>query len=383
MEIYGVKIVDQKKLMQSTSGGAFNAFATEILHRNGVVFGATYDYGDNTVKYISVKEENELQSILGSKYLQSNMLPVLDEFDKLLKLLETECLIGGTPCQIAAIIKYCKIKKINLEKVYFVDLICHGVPSPGFWKKYVKHISDGENISSVKFRDKTDGWLNPKAFIVAKNVSYSIESYMRLFYEKLLMRESCYNCKYCTFDRKSDITIGDYWNVKKYNPDFYNKFGVSSLIVHTQKGRDLLEKSKKRLDIIESCKTAVEQPNLKKSTKKPSYYEMFWKDEKQLCFDELLKKYTSMGFNDRLKRKVSIMLNKFIPVKNNEKTKEEFNCVCETNKCCGCAICVHACPHEAIAWTQSKKGFFYPNIDESKCVKCDLCKKYCVMYGVE
>ena len=45
--------------------------------------------------------------------------------------------------------------------------------------------------------------------------------------------------------------------------------------------------------------------------------------------------------------------------------------------CCGCTACVNICPKSAIAMQPDGLGFLYPVIDETKCIKCGLCKKVC------
>lgn len=48
--------------------------------------------------------------------------------------------------------------------------------------------------------------------------------------------------------------------------------------------------------------------------------------------------------------------------------------------CCGCGVCVSACPKQCISMTEDDYGFIYPEIDSLKCLNCDLCKSVCV-YG--
>lgn len=45
--------------------------------------------------------------------------------------------------------------------------------------------------------------------------------------------------------------------------------------------------------------------------------------------------------------------------------------------CCGCTACVSICPKNAITMKQDERGFFYPVIDDEKCVNCNLCKNVC------
>ena len=46
-------------------------------------------------------------------------------------------------------------------------------------------------------------------------------------------------------------------------------------------------------------------------------------------------------------------------------------------ECCGCTACYAICPKEAIAMVEDEEGFEYPQVDESKCVRCYQCLKVC------
>ena len=45
--------------------------------------------------------------------------------------------------------------------------------------------------------------------------------------------------------------------------------------------------------------------------------------------------------------------------------------------CCGCNACGDICPTKAITFTVDKEGFWYPVVNETKCIHCDLCSKIC------
>lgn len=45
--------------------------------------------------------------------------------------------------------------------------------------------------------------------------------------------------------------------------------------------------------------------------------------------------------------------------------------------CCGCSACDQICGHGAISMHRDDEGFFYPKVDETKCVGCTLCVKVC------
>lgn len=46
-------------------------------------------------------------------------------------------------------------------------------------------------------------------------------------------------------------------------------------------------------------------------------------------------------------------------------------------ECCGCTACYAICPKETISMVEDEEGFEYPQIDESKCVRCYQCLKVC------
>ena len=46
-------------------------------------------------------------------------------------------------------------------------------------------------------------------------------------------------------------------------------------------------------------------------------------------------------------------------------------------ECCGCTACYAICPNDAISMVEDEEGFEYPQIDESKCVRCCQCIKVC------
>lgn len=45
--------------------------------------------------------------------------------------------------------------------------------------------------------------------------------------------------------------------------------------------------------------------------------------------------------------------------------------------CCGCSACYAICPVKAINMKIDNEGFYYPIIDEEKCIKCYSCIKVC------
>lgn len=50
-------------------------------------------------------------------------------------------------------------------------------------------------------------------------------------------------------------------------------------------------------------------------------------------------------------------------------------------KCTGCEACQQICPKECISMVQDAEGFFYPEIDESKCIDCHWCENVCIAFA--
>lgn len=48
-----------------------------------------------------------------------------------------------------------------------------------------------------------------------------------------------------------------------------------------------------------------------------------------------------------------------------------------TKRCTGCTSCANMCAHNAISMLKDEDGFFYPSIDNEKCVGCGKCTKAC------
>lgn len=279
LKAYAMKSKDEEIRKNSTSGGAATVFALAIIEKGGIVYGAN-NIEKGKFNFIRINKKEKLEKIKGSKYVQCY---INDMYIKV-----KEDLISGlyvlfisTPCQIAGLKSF--LGK-DYDKLITIDLICHGVPSQRLLMNEIKEmVEDVNKIDKVLFRtqDKTGYNLNiyeNGTLKISKEMKESC--YYKGFMEALLCRESCYNCKYATQSRISDITIGDFWGLKE-DSQFYkdrNK-GVSLILPITERGIKFIEECKKDMQLEErEINEAVEgNSQLRHPSIKPRKYDKFVK----------------------------------------------------------------------------------------------------------
>ena len=103
---------DVKVKSSSSSGGAFWALASYALDQEGVVYGCSFD-ADLNPRHIRCETLSDVKKCQGSKYAQSDSFTVFEGVKKDLKQGKT-VLFSGTPCQVAALKHYLKIKKLGI-----------------------------------------------------------------------------------------------------------------------------------------------------------------------------------------------------------------------------------------------------------------------------
>ncbi len=211
---YSAYSKDMVARMKSSSGGIFFELAKAVFAQNGVVVGAAVG-NDGEVESRAIEKIEEIDCLLGSKYVQNN---TKDIFVYVLKLLKDKRIVAfcSTPCQCNALIKFFGGKRP--EGLLLIDFICHGVPSEMVWKKYLSHITKGNELKDVSFRDKRIDWGNFGMKISTNEVEYfskhQDDPYMKLFLGNRILRPSCYKCRSKGENRFSDITLGDFWGIE-------------------------------------------------------------------------------------------------------------------------------------------------------------------------
>ena len=248
--------MDDKTRNNSASGGVFTVLAKYALEKKGIIFGAVFDKNFHVVH----KKSNTAKDITlyqGSKYVQSNTLNTYQEAKKCLENNDL-VLYAGTPCQIAGLYGFLNGKKF--DNLISVSLICHGVPSPGIWERYldIQKANYNSAIKQISFREKNEQyrWGEYHLNIEFENGSYDCPWYEDLFFQgfeyDFFLRPSCTRCISKGKRQKGDIIIGDYW--KALDDIKYAELnGVSSIIALTEKGNSIINNCKDKLKLIK-CK---------------------------------------------------------------------------------------------------------------------------------
>lgn len=227
--------------LQSSSGGMFTTLASKMIDMRGVVFGAMFKE-DWSVVHGYTETMEGLKQFQGSKYVQSdlgNTFQTVRNFLKEGRLV----LFSGTPCQVAGLNHFLKKKYENL---YTIDIVCHSIPSPLVWKKYLKDKQKDSCIKHVTFRDKSAGWRNYG--LTMSNEFQNVEKgtkdenlYMRGFLENLTVRPSCFACPARNYTSGGDIMLADCWGLDKYHPEIDDNKGMSQALILTEKGQKLFD----------------------------------------------------------------------------------------------------------------------------------------------
>lgn len=296
---YAVKHLDEQVVMLSRSGGIFTAISDYVFNHGGIVYGCVLD-DKHMAHHSRATNANERDRMRGSKYVQSNMgrtfRNVKEDISKGKLVLFT-----GTPCQVAGLKLYLGERKTNLLTI---DILCHGVPSPLLWKKYLEWNEQRKHkrIVSVDFRDKKKyGWRPQFESLTFEdgNVLYS-ETYKKLYYGHNALRKCCYVCPYKSTVREGDVSIADYWNIEKAAPEFDDNKGVSLVIINNDIGEKLFSAVSSSIRYKETKIEDSIQNALVKSYPEPKIRSQFWEDLKNKRFEYVAKKYGNYGFRNRI-----------------------------------------------------------------------------------
>lgn len=241
MTVYAAWSKNQKDVELSSSGGIATALSRKVIESGGIVFGTSSE--GVSVKYIKAETLEDLERLRGSKYVQSDIGYIYREVRNELKT-DRKVLFIGTPCQVAGMKGYIGHEEKNLITV---DLICHGTPPMKYLKEHLESCIRGE-WTQISFRGEYDYILtafNQKKMVYQKKSFHDI--YFAAFLKNLILRDNCYQCRYACIERISDITVGDFWGIKR-NTLIHPYTGKISLVfINTNYGNTFFKENCKEL----------------------------------------------------------------------------------------------------------------------------------------
>lgn len=312
LHVYAAINPDEVVRMQSSSGGIFTMLAEYVIEAGGVVFGARFDEQWEVMHDFTETKEG-LAAFRGSKYVQSRIGDCYQQAKQFLQA-GRQVLFSGTPCQIAGLKHFLRREYANL---WTIDVVCHGVPSPLVWRRYLDAFllrpkgAAGKNtvLSSLKcnpvltglnFRDKQTGWkkfgfvaMGKSAVKADKNSVLSPNSqditllhetldknlFMQVFLKNLCLRPSCANCPAKSGKSGSDITVADFWGIHRYLPDWDDDKGTSLVLINTDRGKAFFEQVRHKIKYTEVPyeQALAGNPSIEHSIKETKYVSLFWK----------------------------------------------------------------------------------------------------------
>lgn len=293
---YAAYIKNKKALINSSSGGMFFEIASSIIKKEGIVVGCSWD--GRIAKHKCISTIKEIVHLQGSKYVQSEINGLFKELNNYVES-GKQILFSGTPCQVAAF----KSRFGERDNLYYVDIVCHGVPSPKLYSDYIDWFEKRHHgkISSYSFRSKKkNNWsltigadIKKKGKLNHIEIIGSIDPYYNAFLEGKTYRESCYCCPYARRERPGDITLADFWGINDVLPDMANINGVSAVLINNEKGKEIFELIKKHIEYKEVDYESIvrRNGNLSYPTKRPTIRSTIYEDEYKYGFDYAAKKY--------------------------------------------------------------------------------------------
>ena len=244
-QVYASYVKDENQQVQSSSGGLFYAVSRWVIGQGGIVYGAAFDELFR-LRHTGAETLEELRPLRGSKYLQSDLRDTFREIRAHLKA-GRWVYFTGTGCQVAGLKAFLQREHATLVTS---DLVCHGTPSQQLFDWHLDYLRQKEKgeITFYSFRD-IGGWGVCETYNyvsqtrhksgVRRLYSYNLSPYLYQFIRAFGYRYSCYHCPFARIPRQGDITLADYWGVKRYFPNMDTDKGVSLVLLNSPQGAAL------------------------------------------------------------------------------------------------------------------------------------------------
>ena len=254
---------------KSSSGGAAQAISRSFIENGGYVCSCLFQ--DGQFKFQVTNSISDIIKISGSKYVKSNPKSCYPDIVHVLKDFNAQLLFIGLPCQAAAARNYVGDK--YKEKLYTVDLICHGTPSVKVLEHFLgDHKLDIGQLKKIRFRQKGRFAVEGETGFEPYGV---MDEYSVAFLNGICYTENCYQCMFARTERASDLTLGDSWGSEL--SDEVGK-GISLILCQTEKGNTLLSQTNASLELrpVDLNKAIACNPQLHGPSSRPNNLDKFF-----------------------------------------------------------------------------------------------------------
>lgn len=232
--------------LSSSSGGVFRVLAEDVLADGGVVYGAAFDV-HNRLRHVRAESADALVPLTGSKYVQSEIGTAFCQVRADLKN-GRRVLFTGTPCQVAGLYAFLGGDDANLLTA---DVLCHGVPSPAVFERYLESLGVGEKCR-IEFRNKDNGWKKYEVVVGDRvHETFRANAYMKGFLSNLYLRPSCASCRFVGCRRPGDLTLGDFWGAGNFRKRYDDDKGTSLVLLNSPKARSIFQTLQGKFSLAE------------------------------------------------------------------------------------------------------------------------------------
>ena len=263
-----------------SSGGMATAISQAFIESGGVVCSCTFHDGEFIFEFAERIED--LKKYAGSKYVKSNPKGIYKSIREYLKS-GREVLFIGLPCQASALKNF--VGTQYESRLFTVDLICHGTPSPKMLEIFLNQYGYTlTGLQDIQFRIKAKFMVyRDYKGIITNGVS---DKYSIAFLNSLTYTENCYSCQYACKERVSDLTLGDSWGSELSMDE--QKKGVSLVLCQTKKGNRLLQMADTHLEKVDIEKAIANNHQLSHPSVMPKRRNEFYKRLSNHKFNSLV-----------------------------------------------------------------------------------------------
>lgn len=263
IEAYAARSNDKNDAFSAASGGIATTLYREGLKEGSYIVGSVQKE-DFSVSLEAGNKEELVDKFKNSKYVFSSAYALYPQLAILLKQGE-KIIIGGLPCQIAAIRKIFK----DNPNLFLFDVVCHGTTPTAYLQQHIKKIENefGETALKMFFRD-------PYTYTYTFTFTFTLyndhgerfyakrtkdgDTYQYGYHRAVSYRENCYHCPFACGKRVGDLSLGDYPGLGRITPFPHKREFINCVLVNTPKGKEWLKKTIDN-NAITACQRPMEE----------------------------------------------------------------------------------------------------------------------------